>query len=347
MNLGATLLLETSLLLNFQHTPLLYCPRPEDSPADPTSVSFLNHLGLLASLESLGFTDVQCKSVVPGDYRSWEDFIAEQGPYLSLDAPAIGRGTYTAQLGHPDGDRARYWYGLHDTNAVTDFRPVNKAQGMKVAKIINGVRASAPVQTGLVRGLDPERRRHTYAVGSPPPGKLVGELGALLAEERPGLVALRRMSNGYLRTDAYVPEPSHAGVRGVGRYVLAPLAWRGPWQAGARMRACGRRSLEAARALVSPKITARLATPGRAAVDTLGFLLPDEGEDRVPLYSALHPVNGDQLLTRSAWEAKDMGYGDAVLLGYMRRLALVTGHLEMRRLPVPWASRFGLRTRPG
>jgi hypothetical protein len=62
----------------------------------------------------------------------------------------------------------------------------------------------------------------------------------------------------------------------------------------------------------------------------------------VPLYSATHPVTGDQLLSRHPVEALAMGYADLRTLGYLLPAAPVTGTLEWRRRAVPWASRFGL-----
>jgi hypothetical protein len=47
-------------------------------------------------------------------------------------------------------------------------------------------------------------------------------------------------------------------------------------------------------------------------------------------------VTGDQLLTNSALEAADMGYGEAELLGYLNGPASIE-----QRPEVPWASRFG------
>jgi hypothetical protein len=40
-----------------------------------------------------------------------------------------------------------------------------------------------------------------------------------------------------------------------------------------------------------------------------------------------------------------MGYGPAVSLGYILADLPFTGSLSMRRVAVPWASRFGLEVR--
>ncbi|HKP89852.1 MAG TPA: hypothetical protein VJT75_07725, partial [Thermoleophilaceae bacterium] len=68
---------------------------------------------------------------------------------------------------------------------------------------------------------------------------------------------------------------------------------------------------------------------------------------RLPLFSAVHPVTGDQLLTTEPHEAADLGYGDAELLGYLDRVAPVTGRLGTERRDVPWGSHLGRRVRSG
>jgi hypothetical protein len=59
------------------------------------------------------------------------------------------------------------------------------------------------------------------------------------------------------------------------------------------------------------------------------------------LFSAVHPVTADQLVTRDPSEARELGYGPAQILGYALALAPVTGTLGRPRLSVPWGSRFG------
>jgi hypothetical protein len=65
----------------------------------------------------------------------------------------------------------------------------------------------------------------------------------------------------------------------------------------------------------------------------------------VPLYSSVHPVTGDQLLTNSRVEAGDMGYQGTTLLGYLIDAAPLTGERAPKRVTVPWASRFGHNAR--
>jgi hypothetical protein len=98
-------------------TALLYChPAPEDSPYDPTSVTFYNHAGLIAALRSLGFTDVVCRNVMLSDdlsYGSWEEFASS--PHVT-DGTVVNtaRAIYTAtRATHMNEHLNRYWFGTH------------------------------------------------------------------------------------------------------------------------------------------------------------------------------------------------------------------------------------------
>ena len=130
MRPGATMVLETALLLSHSKFPFLYSPKPEDSPYEPSSVTFFNHLGLVAALESFGFVDVECRAVfVPQDdlptYPGWEAFLDGRHGYLA-ESPdiKIGRGTYCCRLEDAPAEganvsgerRSTYWYGIHRLN---------------------------------------------------------------------------------------------------------------------------------------------------------------------------------------------------------------------------------------
>jgi glycosyltransferase involved in cell wall biosynthesis len=189
---------------------------------------------------------------------------------------------------------------------------------------------------GLVRAIDGGGRRHVYGVGELPVGELVGEIGALAADEHEGTVPLRLHPDGRLGTPEYAPAPGRPPLRSALRWTLAPGRWRRFGHLGARGRSLGRRALLARHHLMQ-------APPGDpGAPDLVGYLFAEEGEDRLPLYSAIHPVTGDQLLSRHPVEGLAMGYGDLRLLGYLLPQAPVTGTLEWQRRAVPWASRFGL-----
>jgi len=119
MTAGGTMVLETALLLSHHSEPLLYCPRPEDSPYEPTSVSFFNHLGLVAGLQSFGFVDVECTSVYTPTHErfpSWPDFLdSKLASLCTSDDRLIGRGTYTCRYIRQAEAKMRddYWFGSH------------------------------------------------------------------------------------------------------------------------------------------------------------------------------------------------------------------------------------------
>jgi hypothetical protein len=74
----------------------------------------------------------------------------------------------------------------------------------------------------------------------------------------------------------------------------------------------------------------------------IGYLLASPAKGTLPLYAAVHPVTGDQLLSTDPSEPSSLGYGEAVLLGHVVAQAPVTGKLGLVRLGVPWAVKFGL-----
>jgi hypothetical protein len=69
--------------------------------------------------------------------------------------------------------------------------------------------------------------------------------------------------------------------------------------------------------------------------------LAEEGPDRVAIFSAIHPVTADQLVTRDPSEARELGYRSVRVIGYALALAVATGTLGRPRTAVRWAARFG------
>jgi hypothetical protein len=142
---------------------------------------------------------------------------------------------------------------------------------------------------------------------------------------------------GIVSTDRYRP-PGHApSSTRILRWLLAPLQWRDFAPAGGRARAVAQRL----RHLLAGRPQASNAT-GRTPA---GWLHAVDGGGRLPLYAAVHPVTGDQLLSRSKWEGPDMGYTGLTLLGFLEADAPVTSGLGTRRPSIPWASRHGQRFR--
>lgn len=191
---------------------------------------------------------------------------------------------------------------------------------------------------GLLRTLDPVARRHELALGSTPTGNSAWELGALLDRDPGGGIAAWIDAEGRLHTQSYSPTRLPYDLRRTLLWVGAPVGWRGFDRGRERTRAVARRSLETIRhTLVRPAIPA----PVPRKAEPVNWLLPDPGAGRLALYSAIHPVTADQLVTRDPSEARELGYGSAKLLGYALAQAPETGTLRRPRLSIPWGSRFG------
>jgi hypothetical protein len=199
-----------------------------------------------------------------------------------------------------------------------------------------GAGSAGPPVVGLLRAVDRDAGRHVYAAGRLPGGELAGELGALLADPAEHSVPLWIESSGKVCTSLYRPDPVRPGRATMLRWALAPLRWRELGPLGGRAAASARRVLTARNGRSADQVPAT-GSPGEPA----GFLRAHGGAGTLPLYSAVHPVTGDQLLTTSEWEANDMGYMPRVLLGFLVAEAPVTGRLGTGRLLLPWASRYG------
>jgi glycosyltransferase involved in cell wall biosynthesis len=191
---------------------------------------------------------------------------------------------------------------------------------------------------GLLRTVDPLARRHRVAFSNAFPGQPSWELGALLDRNPGDGIVAWIDAEGRLHTENYAPTRRPYDARRTLRWIAAPASWRGFRRGKARTRAVVRRSVEAMRhTVVRPGISAPVPRYG----EPVAWLLPDPGPDRHPLFSAIHPVTADQLVTRDPSEARELGYGPVQILGYALALAPVTGMLRRPRLSVPWGSRFG------
>jgi glycosyltransferase involved in cell wall biosynthesis len=191
---------------------------------------------------------------------------------------------------------------------------------------------------GLLRAVDPVARVHRVAFGPALAEQRPWELGALLDRNPGDGIAAWIDANGRLHTENYAPTRHPFALRRALHWVGAPASWRGFGRARARTRAVARRGVEAVRhTVVRPGIAAPVPHHG----EPVAWLLPSPGRDRHPLFSAIHPVTADQLVTRDPSEARELGYGPVQTLGYALSLAPVTGTLRRPRLSVPWGSRFG------
>ena len=198
---------------------------------------------------------------------------------------------------------------------------------------------------GLVRALDHERGRHVYGLGTAPRGELAGELGALLAFRHEDSVALWVDRLGCVCSEWHSPAPpARPGITSAARFIGAPLRWPGDWSPATRLRTALERGAMLRAALLRGQ--ARKAGAGEPAAGDppapLAYLHSQPGSGRTALYSAIHPITGDQLLTTSELEAADFGYGPATRLGYLLDQAPVTGRLGIAQRPlVSWVSRLG------
>jgi colanic acid/amylovoran biosynthesis protein len=199
---------------------------------------------------------------------------------------------------------------------------------------------AAPPGLGLLRAIDRRRGRHVYGIGRVPPGELVGELGSLPRDQTDGLEPVYITSSGHLVTEEPPPAAASArGLRTAARWAAAPLGWRGSGIAArTRVRAAADRGAQ---------LILRRRSPSGEPLARVASIHVHPAPARLPLFSAVHPVTGDQLLTTDRLEAADLGYGDAELLGYLDPKAPVTGRLGTERRDVPWGSHLGRRTRSG
>jgi hypothetical protein len=171
-----------------------------------------------------------------------------------------------------------------------------------------------------------------------PRGQSPWELGALVDRDPGGGIAAWVDEQGRLHTAAYAPTRHPFDVARTLRWVGAPAGWRGFGSGRARARALARRGVEALRHTVTrPGISAATNRDEQAA----GWLFGEPGAGRVAVFSAVHPVTADQLVTRDPSEARELGYGPAQMLGYALALAPVTGMLRRPRVTIAWGSRFG------
>jgi glycosyltransferase involved in cell wall biosynthesis len=192
---------------------------------------------------------------------------------------------------------------------------------------------------GLLRAMDPSARRHRYAVGEIPGGHHVSELGALLRDPGPSTVPVSISADGRLSTAQYAPSVEPPAVQAVARWVAAPAAWRDVQiPVAARTRAVARRTAIGAGRIVRRR-------HGLAGQQHVGHLHRRPGRGRRPLYSSLHPVTADQLLSTGEYEGNDLGYVKTELIGYLVSGAPETGTLGPVRTNPSWASRFGLIAR--
>jgi glycosyltransferase involved in cell wall biosynthesis len=188
---------------------------------------------------------------------------------------------------------------------------------------------------GLVATADLAARRFRYGIGEVPEGEPLGELGGLAESEMQGAIPAW-IVDGRLLTDRHRPPEIASGAASAARWIAEPAAWRDLAPRSAQAKVAIRRL-----AVTTTRRSRPAAPPPEPDEEPAGWLFETERPGMAPLFAAYHPVTGDQLLSRAPDEAAHMGYVGPTLLGYLRLLAPLTGQLEQRHLPIPWARRFG------
>lgn len=186
-------------------------------------------------------------------------------------------------------------------------------------------------QLGLLRAFDRRARRHVYTTTGCSAETLTAELGALVAKGSGAEIPAWILADGRLVTDRYLPPDQTPGAWSRARFCLEPLR-SSDWSLAKRCWLGLRRALDAWALPLPP--TARVPP----WVAPAGYLFAEPGGDRLPLWSGVHPVVSDQLLTWSSLTIERAGYVGACLLGYLAATAPQTGRLGTHTTPlVPWA----------
>lgn len=157
----------------------------------------------------------------------------------------------------------------------------------------------------LYRQLDGESGRHRYAAGLPEGRWPSVAIGSLFSSPGSDLVALRLLEDGRLATDLATAGRPTRDPRKLACWVArSPASETGPYRSPAAR----------ARSLVRHRLERRSGDDGDL---TLGWLKGKGSPGARPLFSATHPVTGDQLATCNPQEASAYGYAFDGVLGYV------------------------------
>lgn len=191
--------------------------------------------------------------------------------------------------------------------------------------------------TGIVRCVDLKAGRHVYGVGTVPDGELVGELGALHHIPSDTSIPVYLTPDQHIRVEGDDADSVPAAEGSAARWVLSSLKWR-----GFSRRERWKQAVQRAYRLPAVKRARAAATEANDVL--VGYLYASDAPKRVPLYSAEHPVTGDQLLTRWPREAESIGYYQVRRLGYLVRYAPTLRQpfeKPFHDVEIPWAFRLG------
>lgn len=158
-------------------------------------------------------------------------------------------------------------------------------------------------------------------------------LGSLYGNLDEGLVALRLRDDGRLATDDVSPGRASRDPRKIGRWIGGSAGWNGRRRSPAAIEA-------RARHLALHFHGRKLTADGGA---TLGWLRQEDAPGCSALFSTTHPVTGDQLVTRFAQSAIDLGYLVDGVLGYVLVAGADDESTEEAGM-TPWARRAKARS---
>jgi glycosyltransferase involved in cell wall biosynthesis len=230
------------------------------------------------------------------------------------------------------------------TSVVVPGAPDARADEATAGAAANGEGEPIPGLRGLIRAVDAQRWRHVYSFGDLPGNgdDPPAELGAALATSGGDRVAVWLEGDGRVVTETYDAKATRPRLPRSIRWTLAPLRWRDTGRLPGRMM----RVVSRLRRWLGRASAQRRSDPLRDR-EVVGYLYTTGGVSRLPLFSAIHPITGDQLLSTRRKEASELGYGDPTRLGYLVAAAPLTRVLGWQRTPLPWAYRLGKDRRAG
>ena len=190
----------------------------------------------------------------------------------------------------------------------------------------------------LYRRVETTQGRHRYERGEPGGSDAV-LLATLRGDTAPGFIALSADGSGRVTSALMERGAKLGGPVASARWALAPLNWserRVPHLWSVRAAAGRMRKL--------PETLRNRRGRDDRATEVLGYVRAEPAPGWTPLFSATHAIVGDQFLTLSELEARDLGYVIDGVLGYVS-LRGAGERLVGPESEIKWASRFGQRRR--
>lgn len=178
----------------------------------------------------------------------------------------------------------------------------------------------------LRRGIDHRTLRHVYRSGDASNEHDFVALGSLYRCPDVGLTALFLRADGRLATDSMRPGRASRDPRKIGRWIARSQGSDG------RLRSPS--AMEARLRHLALHFNSRKLAEG--AVTTLGWLRREDAPGCSALFSATHPVTGDQLVTRFPQRAIECGYLVDGVLGYVLIAGAADEPREASQMS-PWA----------